>query len=94
MKGFTFPLGRHDVFVCTTKINKTTYLASEILRKLELPDNPDTRKEVLWYLKRAECEIKTLSNGRKYYDIHGDQFGGYGAFFDAPENERTIVIQI
>lgn len=94
MKGFTFMLGKHDVFVETTKVNKTTYFASEILRKLELPDNPDTRKEVLWYLRKAECEIRTLSNGRKHYNIHGDNFGGRGNFLDAPENEQTIVIRI
>ena len=89
MKGFTFPLGRKDVFVETEYKNKTENLASKILRKLQLPDNPSTRKEVLRYLQKAECEIKGTT--RKYYEIHGENFGGKGSFVD---DGNTIIIKL
>ena len=91
MKGFTFVLGNKDVFVETEKKNKTEKLASEILRKLLLPDNPDTRKELLYWLQKAECEVRTLSNGKQYYEIHGDHFGGRGSFVDDGE---TVIIKL
>ena len=91
MKGFTFPYKRKDVFVETKLKNKTQNLASEILKKLGEPNNPDTRSELLWYLQRAECEIKTLSNGRQYYEIHGENFGGKGSFVD---DGNTIIIKL
>ena len=91
MKGFTFMLGRKDVFIETEYKNKTENLASKILQKLEKPDNPSIRKEVLRCLQKAECEIKTLSNGRQYYEIHGENFGGKGSFVD---DGNTIIIHI
>lgn len=89
MKGFTFTYGKKDVFVETEYKNKTENLASKILRKMLLPDNPDTRKEVLHYLQKAECDIK--GNVKKYYEIHGDGFGGKGSFID---DGNTIIIKL
>ena len=89
MKGFTFMLGKKDVFIETEYKNKTENLASKILRKLQLPDNPDTRKEVLYYLRKAECEIKGTT--RKFYEIHGENFGGKGSFID---DGNTIIIRL
>lgn len=96
MKGFTFPLGRKDVFVETERKNKTESLASMILKELvnidyDIPDNPSTRKEVLRCLQKAECEIHKLPNGREYYEIHGDSFGGKGSFVD---DGMTIIIHL
>ncbi len=101
MKGFTMPLGRRDVFIETSRKNKTEGLASEIIRKLneiienivgiDLIDDPTTRKEVLYYLQKAECEIRTLSNGKQYYEIHGENFGGKGSFVD---DGMTIIIHL
>ena len=91
MKGFTFVLGNKDIFVETEKKNKTEKLASEILRKLLLPDNPDTRKELLYWLQKAECEVRTLSNGKQYYEIYGDHFGGRGSFID---DGKTVIIKL
>lgn len=91
MKGFTFMLKGKDVFVETSYVNKTENLASKILTKMLLPDNPDTRKELLYWLQKAECEIKTLSNGRQMYDIHGDNFGGKGSFVD---DGKTVIIKL
>lgn len=97
MKGFTMQLGKKDVFIETSRKNKTENLASEIIRKLngkigrDVPDNPNARKEVLYYLQKAECEIKTLSNGKQYYEICGNNFGGKGSFVD---DGMTIIIHL
>lgn len=96
MKGFTFPLGKRDVFVETKLVNKTQSLASKILRKLidygyDIPDNPDTRSELIYYLQKAECEIKTLGNGRQHYEISGENFGGKGSYLD---DGLTLVIKL
>lgn len=55
-KGFTFPYKNIDVFVETNKNRKTNRLASEILRKMLLPDSPDRRRELLYWLQKAELE--------------------------------------
>lgn len=96
MKGFTFPYGNKDVFVETELVNRTNFLASKIIRAMvnagyDIGDHPDIRRELLYYLKKANCEIKTLSNGRQYYEIHGDGFGGRGSFVD---DGNTIIIHL
>lgn len=83
MKGFTFPYGRKDVFVVTDRKNKTKALASEILRKMQLPDNPDTQAEILYYLRKADCEKKTLGNGTEWISIKGDNFSAFMPLDDA-----------
>ena len=91
MKGFTFVLKGKDIFVETSLVNKTESLASKILTKMLLPDNPNTRKELLYWLQKAECEIKTLSNGKQMYDIHGKNFGGKGSFVD---DGKTVIVKL
>lgn len=91
MHGFTFPLGRKDVFVKTNLQNKTEGLARKILLKMQLPENPDTRKEILYWLEKATCEIKTLASGRKFYEIAGRNFGGRGSFVD---DGNTIIVEL
>lgn len=89
MTGFTFPLGNKDVFVVTEAKRKTRTLARQILRKMMLPDG--RADELLYWLQKAECDIKTLSNGKQYYEIHGDGFGGKGSFVD---DDNTIIITL
>lgn len=89
MTGFTFPYGPKDVFVITDKRNKTKSLAQQILRKMSLPDG--RYEELLYYLRKAECDVHTLADGRKYYEIHGDNFGGRGSFTD---DGNTIIIKL
>lgn len=91
MTGFTFPYRGKDVFVNTERKNKSQRLASLILRKMLLPDNPDTRAELLYCLQKAECDINTLTDGRRYYEIHGENFGGKGSFVG---DGNTIIINI
>lgn len=89
MKGFTFPYGDKDVFVITDKKNKTKKLAKQICWKMEIPDG--RADELLYWLQKAECEIHTLNNGKQYYEIHGDGFGGRGSFVD---DGNTIIIKL
>lgn len=96
MKGFTFPYGKKDIFVQTELKNKTNHLAKKIIRGMvnvgyDIPDNPIIRKEILYFLQKAECDIHTLSNGKQYYEIHGDDFGGRGSFVD---DGNTIIIKL
>ena len=65
LTGFTFPIGKRDIFVQSFRKNKTEALAKEIIRTLlkvgiEIPENPDTVKEILWYLQKANLEIQFL----------------------------------
>ena len=91
MYGFTFQLGRKDVFVKTDLKNKTERLAEKILRELLLPDNPSTRRELLYWMKKATCEIRTLPLGKKFYEISGKNFGGCGSFVD---DGNTIIVEL
>lgn len=89
--GFTFQLGNKDVFIITKRQRKTETLASAILRKLEKPDNPSIRKQLLDCLRKATLEMKTLSNGNQYYEISGDGFGGRGSFIN---DGKTVIINL
>lgn len=89
MYGFTFQLGRKDVFVKTDYKNKTENLARKILQKIGLPENPDTRKELLYYLEKATCEVRGTT--RKFYEISGENFGGRGSFVD---DGMTMIIAL
>lgn len=53
MTGYIFMIGNKEYFCSTLYKNKTQHLASKILRKLRLPDNPSTRSELLYYMKRT-----------------------------------------
>ena len=91
MNGFTFPMGQKDIFVKTDYKNKTEQLARKILRKMLLPENPDTVKEILYYLQKAKCDIVTFGNGRQMYEIYGENFGGKGSFVD---DGMTVIVEI
>ena len=96
MKGFTMYLKGKDFFFVTNRQNKTTTLAKEIIRSLvnigyDIPDHPDVIKEVLYYIQKANCEIRTLSNGKQYYEISGDGFAGKGSFVD---DGNTVIINL
>lgn len=90
-KGFYFKLGGKHVFVETCKTRKTERLAGKILRAMALPDNCDTRRELLYWMRRATCEIRTLKNGRAYWEIAGRDFGGCGSFID---DGMTIILDL
>lgn len=96
MTGFTLYVNGKDIFIQTSYTRKTKELARKIIRAMnnvgyDLPDNAACIDAVLWHLQKAKCEIRTLSNGRQYYEIYGDKFGGSGSFVD---DGNTIIINL
>ena len=89
MKGFTFPYGSKDIFVATDKKNKTKKLAKQICWKMGIPDG--RADELLCWLRKAECDVHTLNNGKQYYEIHGNGFGGRGSFIDDGLTEIVYI---
>ena len=74
MSGFNFPLGKREIFIVTNREYKCVSLARQILRKLLLPENPDTIRELLYWLQKS-----TLEEKEDFYFIKGDSFGAtYG----------------
>lgn len=94
MKGFTLYTKGKDYFFATDLKNKTKSLAKKVIRALngtgnfDIPDNASGIDAVMYELVKAECEIRTLPNGKQYYEIHGDGFGGRGSFVD---DGKTII---
>ena len=97
MKGFTLYAKGKDVFIETSYSRKTKELVKKIIKamngtgKFDIPDNTAGIDAVMYNLLKAECEILILSNGRQYYEIHGDGFGGRGSFTD---DGSTIIIKL
>ena len=83
MKGFTFPYKGKTVFVETERERKTQSLAKNILREMLLPDG--RAKELLYWLDKAECEIRQLDNG-SWYSLKGKNFTEFG-----PLNDLEII---
>ena len=79
MKGFTFPYKGKTVFVETERERKTRSLARNILRQMLLPDG--RAKELLYWLDKAECEIRQLDNG-SWYSLKGKNFTEFGPLDD------------
>ena len=88
MKGFTLFYKQKDYFFETERKNKTKALAKEICHKLFIPDG--RADEVLWWLRKAECEVKPLANGTQLIRIHGDNF----SICDISDSENTIIIKL
>lgn len=81
MKGFTFPYKGKTVFVETERERKTRSLARNILNTMLLPDAPSAIDGVLYWLTKAECEIRQLDNG-SWYSLKGKNFTEFGPLED------------
>ena len=94
-KGYFIRAFGHDCFLETDSKKRTKTLAIDFLNKIQnainrfYNINEDTIKFVQNAMQPAYCEIKTTSKGRQYYNIFGDDFGGYGTFID--DNETLIL---
>ena len=73
--------GNKDIFVETNQVNKTERLARKILKKLGIGVTEGNIKEIIGRMQRGVCEIKESEHGR-YYNIHGENYGGYGHYLD------------
>ena len=98
MKGFTFFTSGKDIFVNTRKRNKTDALAKEIIDSLSrvpgfegIQNTPEERKKLLSIMLKANCELRKDANGRGYFDIYGDNFGGKGSYFG---DGKSMVLTI
>lgn len=99
--GWYFPLGKKEIFVVSGQKKKTQNFLSKILQSMLLPDNPDTRKELAYYIRPATLEMKFLAgchtgplqwDDRCYYNIFGKGFSGYGS--EDVTDGKTIIIEL
>lgn len=94
-KGYYLYAFGKDCFIATDAQKRTKTLALDFLNKIQNATNRfyNINEESINFVKNAMrpafCEIKTLSNGKQYYDIFGDDFGGYGSFID---DSKTIIV--
>lgn len=88
--GFYMYMFNTDFFFVTDRHNKTATLAKKILQALGIPADEINIDFVLQNITPAVLEVKEISTGRKYNDIHGAGFGGCGHFQD--ENKDIIVV--
>lgn len=88
MKGFTLFYLQKDYFIETPRKNKTEQLAKEICHKLFIPDG--RAKKLMWRLRKAECEIKPLANGKQLVRIYGDDF----TICDIMPSEKIVIIKL
>ena len=90
LTGFYLQAGStKEYFFVTERKNKTAGLASAVLAALQLPDVARLQAEIIYYLRPACCRVKKA--GKKYYfDISGDNFGGYGS--DDINDGKTVII--
>lgn len=86
MTGFYMWYKNKDLFFESERKNKTENLAREILNIINQPATSENIKAVIYRLLPAKCEIKECSHG-KYYEIHGENFGGRGSFIDDGKTE-------
>lgn len=87
---YLFAKGK-DIFFITDAKAKTEKLLRKMCQKLEVPDAPSVLDALRYNLRKATLETKELYNGRKYHDINGKNFGGYGHFLD---EEKDIIIDL
>lgn len=102
MKGFYLYLGGYEYFFKTERIKLTDKLINEILQHLHCSLTPENRDYIRHNVIKAELEIKELKypedmDGfkkgqiRKYYNIYGKNFGGYGSFVDDGKTKLIIL---
>jgi hypothetical protein len=82
--GFYFYYRGQDNFFKSDRQRITKGIAREILELL-LPNaeiSDSLAERVKHDIRKATYEVKELSSGRKYCNICGENFGGYGDFLD------------
>ena len=90
--GFTLPFGHDDIFVATSRKNKTSTLASEIRRALNIPEERISDEYLLFWVTRATYEERPLPNGRTMIEINK---GGSGAIIDfVGDGCRTRLVHL
>lgn len=90
-KGFYFWVGKHEYFIETAQQNITQRFCEKILHKLNQKVCPSNVVCLRRLLRKAYLEEKQTSDGKIYYNIYGDGFGGYGT---DPYDGLTTILQI
>lgn len=91
-----------EYFFVTDYERKTNKLIERIIKSLNVSLNDENVNYLKHNLLKAKCEIKEVyypedfggnkvGSKRKYYDIYGENFGGYGSFLD---DGQTIIINL
>ena len=91
-----------EYFFVTGYERKTNKLIERIIKSLNVCLNDENINYLKHNLLKAKCEIKELdypedfgknkaASKRKYYDIYGKNFSGYGSFLD---DGQTIIINL
>ena len=84
-------IGQREVFIETNYKSKTQVLAAKIIQKLGGEDTPENRKWLLYNMDKAICKVVQTSDGKKYYDISGKNWGGRGSWID---DGRTVIVKL
>jgi hypothetical protein len=94
--GFLLTINNIDYFIVTNQERKTKRIIIDLLNKIQNHFNlysEITDAHIEYYknkIYKATLEIKEISNGRKYYDINGADFGGHGDFIDL---NKTVIFE-
>ena len=91
MEGFYLMIGQRDVFIETHYKNKTQALASKVIQKLGGKDTAEAREWLLYNMDKAICKVVRTNNGKEYYDISGENWGGRGSWID---DGKTVIISL
>lgn len=88
--GYFFHCSGKDVFIITSRTKKTKKLATDFIKVAGGKVTDNAVNWLLYAMQPATLETKTTRTGRKYNDIRGAGFGGYGHFVD--ENKDIVVV--
>lgn len=102
LSGYYLYVWNKEYFFVTDYERKTNKLIERIIKSLNARFNDENIKYLKNNLLKAKCEIKELEypedfgenkagSKRKYYNIYGENFGGYGSFLD---DGQTIIINL
>ena len=94
--GFYMMFNGKDYFMVSDKKNITDDIACRFIDKIEVDLNkkifksPENINFFKTRISKAVCEVKKIKSGRKYYDIHGKDFGGFGTWED---DGMTVIFE-
>ena len=102
LSGYYLYTWNKEYFFVTDYERKTNKLFERIIKSLNVPLNDENIAYLKHNLLNAKCEIKEVvypedfgenkaGSKRKYYNIYGKNFSGYGSFLD---DGKTIIINL
>lgn len=93
LTGFYLTIGGVEIFAASDWKRPCKGFAEKLLKKLDLPDNPGTISEVLYYTVPAVCNLVFSEKWNKwYFNISGKNFSGRGS--DDLNDGKTLVLSV